>query len=258
MAINSNIKASTPLPRSVVEPNPALAHPSKPAPSQVELKKADAEDSDILAVSASFQAKIKSLDQLKQQPPKEELPAVDGELQRMGEMLARMKALSIQAKSIPLAPGQKELLSSEFAHLKSEIQRFSNATQRKGISIPYDPSKDNQPVETQADQPSAWVQSLQLESQEGVESAIKDVDYTIEQVSQRKSTLNAIQDRLTTAFTAVASHDPRATSDHSKVLDADQARELAQSIGHSLQANAPSAYTAQAKLHPKLALGLLR
>lgn len=258
MAINSNIKAGTPLSRNVVEPDPATAPTRTAAPSSMGLKKADAEDSDVLAVSASFQAKLKSLDQLRAQPPQEEPPAVDGELLRMGDMLARMKALSVQAKTVPLAPGQIELLNSEFDQLKSEIQRFSNATQRKGVSIPYDPSNDNSAAQVEEDQPSPWVASLQIESQASVESAIEDVNYTARQVSQRKNTLNSIQDRLTTAFTAIASHNPRSDADQSKIQDPTQAQALAQQIGSSLRQSATSAYSAQTNQHPKVALSLLR
>lgn len=258
MAINNNIKTNASSVRRAPEPQLAMEHPSSAVPSPMVPKKHSSEESDLLAVSASFQAKVKSLDLLKQQPPKEELPAVDGELKRMGDMLARMKALSVQARSIPLAPGQEKVLNSEFNQLKNEIQRYANATQRKGISIPYDPNQEQIPQDVDEEQISPWVASLQISSPQGLDSAMQDLDSSINHLSRRKQTLGAIQDRLTTAFTAVASHNPRASDDQSAVANLAQAQDLAQQLKQELQETPSQLYKAQANQNPKVALSLIK
>lgn len=256
MAININHKAgaSHSAKESASVPNQGPTGPASPEKS----KHLNRETSDILSVSASFQAKVKSLDQLKSQPPQEENPAIDGELQRMGDMLARMKTLSVQAKTIPMNPGQQEQLSSEFAQLKQEIQRYSNATRQKGISIPYDPNQEHTAPAASTQENNAWVQSLVLEDQQSVESAITTLDSTIEQLALRSSALNGIQDRLTSAFTAIASHDPRDSNPVDRIQDPAQAQKISHQLRENISEHAQESYAAQANQDAKTTLALLR
>lgn len=261
MAIHINNKAGAVASRSAVDPASPVNDLDAGGASARVNKDVSQETSDILSVSASFQAKVKSLDQLKAQPPKEDNIAIDGELKRMGDMLARMKTLSIQAKSIPLNPGQQEQLHSEFAQLKNEIQRYSNATRQKGISIPYDPNQDNtqsaNAAQIDEQEHSAWLQNLALEDQRSVETAIETLDTSIEQISQRKRSLNGIQDRLTAAFTAVASLDPRATNTTSIIQDISNAAQRSKALGRDIIQNAHDAYNAQTNQDAKTAISLL-
>lgn len=253
MAININNQAGPSASRHALEPQTV----SRDAAHGGKTRRPDAGTSDILALSASFQAKVKSLDLLREQPPKEENTAIDGELKRMGDMLARMKALSVQAKSIPMNPGQKEQLSSEFYHLKNEIQRYSNATRQKGISIPYDPNQDAAQIGHEGQATTSWVQNIELEHQQSVDAAIESLDQTIEQVSNRKRLLYGIQDRLTAAFTALASQDTRSTGDTKAIAGPSQAQSAAAQIARTLAQNPHEAYTAQAQLQAHSANRLL-
>lgn len=251
MAININSKAGASAP--ALEPQPVSRDAHRPGKDH----RPNAETSDILAISASFQAKIKSLDLLKEQPPKEENIVIDGELKRMGDMLARMKALSVQAKSIPMNPGQKEQLSSEFSQLKNEIQRYSNATRQKGISIPYDPNQDALQIGQEPQESSAWVQTMELENQQSVDAAIETLDHTVEQVSNRKRVLYGIQDRITAAFTALASQSSPSTGDINPIAGPSQAKRAADDIMRTLSQDPQEAYAAQTHQDPTTAKMLL-
>lgn len=258
MAININNKTELSVAPSVTAVKPESYEEHRSAARVEKPESADGNDSDVLSVSASFQAKIKSLDQLKEQPPKEENIVIDGELQRMSDMLARMKALSIQAKSISVSEGQKDLISHEFAQLKNEIQRYSNATRQKGVSIPYDPSQDSNTLsETSSTSASAWVQDAVLEDQQSVDAAIDTLDSTIEQVSSRSRLLTGIQDRLSSAFIALASHSPRSSGTAPPIRDQDQALKASQQIQAEISHNPLEAYPSQTQLSAKRALQLL-
>lgn len=261
MAINFNHKANAIMPSCAKEPSNASA-PQQRASGATQDRKQPHDTTDILSVSASFQAKIKSLDQLKSQPPKENNSTIDGELKRMGDMLARMKVLSVQAKSIPLNPGQQEQLNSEFDQLKKEIQRFSNATAQKGFSIPYDP---NQSHVDQIDSRSTpknlennWIQSVKIQDENSVDSAISVLDSTITNASKRNTSLNGIQDRITAAFTAIASLDPRPSNLKSSISDSEKAIEVARTVASSIKGSPQSAYFAQSNQNTTTSIHLLK
>lgn len=262
MAININNKAGQSSIRPVAEVPATSSDVTHQSPRAGAKDEGAREASDVLSVSASFQAKVRSLDQLKTQPPEEENVAIDGELKRMGDMLARMKALSVQAKTVPLNPGQQEQLSSEFARLKNEIQRYSNATRQKGISIPHDPDQDQSQiaasVQQDPQQVSPWVQSLQLTDENSVDSAIESLDTTIEHVSHRSRAMQGIQDRLTAAFTAVASLNPRSSDPSKAISDPSQAIAQSKKLSATLLENPEAAYSAQTNQSPGTALSLLK
>lgn len=88
-----------------------------------------------IGTSISTDVKTYEIAKLNADQGKVVLQIADGALKQIGDILARQKALAVQANSGSLGDTQRGFLNQEFSSLKSEIDRIVTSTAFNGITL---------------------------------------------------------------------------------------------------------------------------
>jgi len=234
-----------------------------------------ADDAAGLAISEDFKATIRSLDQARRNANDGVSLAqtADGALSEVGNLLKRMRELGVQSRNGTNNTMQRGFLDDEFQQLKSEIDRIVATTQFNGISL-LDGSQSGG-IELQvgagtgADNrlsitigtsytSALGIDTSALTSTTSTDTAIDAIDDAIEDISTRRATVGAIQNRLQVTMSNLDTYSTNLSAANSRIVDVDVAAETAEMTKNNILVQAGAAMLAQANQSPSVALSLLQ
>ncbi len=234
-----------------------------------------ADDAAGLAISEDFKAKIRSLGQAKRNANDgvSLIQTADGALKEVGSMLGRMRELAVQSSNGTLNTAQRGFLNDEFTELQTEIDRIVATTEFNGVDLVNGDQSTGIDFQvgvgtTANDQitvsiATTYTSALGIDADvlttvAASQTAITNIDSAISDVSSRRATLGAAQNRLTVTMSNLDTYKTNLSAANSRIVDVDVAAETANLTKHQILVQAGAAMLAQANQGPQIALSLLR
>jgi flagellin len=274
LTIQTNV-ASLEAQRNLSKTQSALASSFQRLSSGYRINSA-ADDAAGLAISEDMKAQIRSYSVAERNTNNAVSMAqvAEGSLGQIGDILGRMRELSVQGSNGDLGSTDRGYLQTEFGKLKDEISRISTATTFNGKSLlAGTASSTNFQVginNTTADKIAVTFGGISLTSL-GVASAtvggatagasqtaIGAIDTAISAVSSKRASFGAAMNRLQVTVANIQSVRTNLSAANSRIRDVDVAEETSALARTQVLSQAGAAVLAQANQAPNLALGLLR
>ncbi len=246
-----------------------------------------------LAVSESLRAKVRGLNTAKRNANDavSMVQIAEGSLSEVGNILIRMRELTVQSSSDTLGDVERGYLNREYTQLVDEIDRISATTEFNSLKL-FDPNqKDRLVIQVGANrsepEDNTDTISIRLEglktfnsemlglgkgaeigpvevdgsdaiSRDEITSKLTTIDDAMNRLNGERATLGSIQSRLDTAVTHLSVETENLTTANSRIRDVDFAEETSNLAQRKvLQASSISVLT-QANAKPEMVLQLLR
>ena len=233
-----------------------------------------ADDAAGLGISERLRAQIRSLEQAKRNANDgvSLIQTAEGAMDEVGNILIRLRELSIQAANGTTSDADRAILQQEFAGLRAEIDRIGRATHFNNgplldgsssvvsfhvgfgtdtalnqISVSIDPVLST----------SLALDTLDIGSGGDTSLAITQIDSAINTVSRLRGNLGSVQNRLGTTIRNLSVHVENLSAANSRIRDVDVAYETAELTRLTIIQEAALAILSQANAQPTAALTLL-
>jgi len=200
----------------------------------------------------------------------------EGGLNEIHSILVRMRELSVQGSSATYTSDDRALINTEFGQLASELNRIASVanfnrtsllnsgTTNFSLQVGIQNNADNRIVVNLASL-AATGGALSLNTLFGsgittvanAQAAISTLDAAIDEVSTRRSTLGATQNRLETAVNEASNYSENLAASASGILDVDYASESSDMTRYQIMQQAGVAALGQAKAIPQSVISLL-
>lgn len=254
--------------------NSALATSLSKLSSGLRVRSA-ADDAAGLGISESFKARIRSLTQAKRNANDgvSLIQTAEGSLNETHAMLNRMRELAIQARNGTVNSTQRSYINNEFQQLKSEIDRVSNTAEFNGLNIlngdqaagiefqigvgTSGNDRLTVSIATSSSAALGLTAASALSTVTSTDAAISLLDAAINQVSTRRSTLGAMQNRLAVTVSNLDTYTTNLSAANSRIVDVDVARETSELTKRQVLTQAGASMLAQANQAPQIALSLI-
>ena len=229
-----------------------------------------------LAVSSEMKVDMRSLNQAKRNANDaiSVLQTAESAMGQQGDILTRMRELSVQANNATLADTQRDALNEEFTQLQTEFDRIASNTTFNGTSLLDGTiasgsgldiqigveSSDTVTVEvedTTAATLGVDAGSIDLSSTGDPAAAMTAIDDALETVNSERAKVGAMQNRMDVAIENLSSTYENTAAAHGRIVDVDVASEMASFTKNQVLMQAGSSMLAQANSQPQMALGLL-
>lgn len=272
--INTNmasLQAQTPLKQVSRETEESFAKLS----SGQRITKA-ADDAAGLAISEKLKAEIRSSKQAGRNANDgiSLVQTAEGGLNETSSILTRMRELAMQAASDTLADSDRSKSSIEYEQLKDELDRISQVTEFNGQKllngsgprldfqvgvgshstddiISYDSKSLNSGTQ------SLGVASATITSKQGAQASLGTIDRAIDKISNHRSIIGSIQNRLTTSSNNLMFYNENMSAANSRIRDVDYAVETSNNARLGILNSTNTAVMAQANMTGQNALKLL-
>jgi flagellin len=229
-----------------------------------------------LAISEKLKAQVRSVDQANRNANDgvSMIQTAEGGLNEISSMLTRLRELAIQASSDTVGDTERGFTNMEYQNLKLEIERISQVTEFNGTAllngkgdkldfqigiyndqfqdrIQYDSGKINSTMT------SLGIDELDVSKKDGAQSSLSTVDKAIERVSEQRSSLGAIQNRLQSTSNNLEITKENLSAANSRIRDVDYASATADNAKLNILNQAGTSVLAQANSNGQNALRLL-
>ena len=197
----------------------------------------------------------------------------EGTLNEIGNILTRMRELSVQSSNGTYSTSDRQLIDKEFVLLKNEIRRIASNSTFNGISllagktgsITLQVGIDNigndklsiQMSAISASQGALAITTLSISTYTGALGAIASIDAAINTVNTARAELGATQNRLESALSQATTYSENLSASYSQIMDLDYAQESATMTRYQIMQQAGVAALGQAKAIPQSVLSLL-
>ncbi len=244
-----------------------------------------ADDSAGLAISEKFKSQIRSLEQAQRNANDgiSLIQVAEGSLAEMGDMLKRMRELAIQSANGTLTDSDRGFLQGEFNELVKEMARISSTTEfngRKllngsasaGVSFQVginDTADDRITVSIANVGPdklgssagaaaSTKINAQSISQASSAQGTLSIIDEALVQLSEVRSVLGAVQNRLTRSIENIGSSVENLSAANQRIRDVDVARETSSLTRNQILVQAGVSVLSQANSSPQVALSLLQ
>lgn len=229
-----------------------------------------------LAISEKLKGNIRSLKQASRNANDgiSLIQTAEGAMNEVGNVLIRMRELSIQGASDTISDVERGFIDKEVQALKEEIDRISNSTEFNGTKLLNGTSP---PLEIQIginnnaaldrfifDSPArnTTLEAMQLSevstmNKEAAQQNLTKLDVAITQLSENRAGLGALQNRLGSAINNMNIYRENLESANSRIRDTDMAEETSELTKQNILTQANVSVLGQANQNPQLALKLL-
>lgn len=229
-----------------------------------------------LAISENIRAQVRGLRQAKRnaQDGISLVQVSEGGLNEIGNILIRLRELSIQAASDTIGNVERQFADREFQSLKQEIDRIANVTNFNGTPLlngragifEIQVGTHNNPILDRivynGERADASLDSLNLGGESiatkpGSQLSLAVIDDALIKVSSIRADLGAIQNRLQSTINNLSIYDENLTSANSRIRDADVAEEATELTRNNILMQAGISVLSQANNTNATALKLL-
>ncbi len=203
----------------------------------------------------------------------------EGALMEVGNMIQRMRELSVQSASDTLTSDDRIYTDAEVQQLVEEIDRITGSTKFNGMSLldgsaPWggpgtnggvlhvgpntDPNSDLIVLHIDSvTTNSLGVDTIDLTSQTSSASAIDSLDDAVDNINKLRAKLGAVTNRLEHALTNQVNVHQNTTAAESVIRDVDFASEISEKTKYDIMQQSSTAMLAQANSLPEKILSLL-
>jgi flagellin len=239
-----------------------------------------ADDAAGLGISENLQANIRSLAQA-QRNANDGISlsqVAEGGMNEMQGIVSRMRELSVQSANSTLGSNERGYIQTEYTQLSQEINRISSVTDFNGqklldgsasAGLTFQIGIQNTTNDRLAmsigklttstlGSASLHIASASLSTATNAQLAIGTFDRAIQQLSQARAKVGAVQNRMTVTVSNLATAQENLTAANSRIRDVDVANESANLTKAQILSQAGLAVLAQANQLPQSALSLLR
>jgi flagellin len=229
-----------------------------------------------LAISEKLKANIRSMKQATRnaQDGIGLVQTAEGAMNEIGNILIRLRELSIQAASDTIGDPERGFVDKEVQHLKKEVDRIANSTEFNGRKLlsgtegqmDFQVGIKNNPIEDRLTfDAGAQVSTLSALGIEGVSTGTKEssqenlsmVDNAIMKLNDNRASLGALQNRLGSTINNLRIYTENISEANSRIRDTDMAEETSNLVKQNILTQANVSVLAQANQSPQLALKLL-
>lgn len=270
MRINHNISSMNALRNLHVTSN-SMSKSMEKLSSGYRINRA-ADDAAGLAISEKMRGQIGGLEQASRnaQDGISLIQTAEGALGETHSMLRRMRDLAVQAANDTNTAEDRAKLNDEITQLKSEITRIASQTEfndknllngslNSGVTFHIGANKD-QTITTSItgmDSQTLSVSGITASTKVGAEGAISTIDVAINSVSQQRSNLGAVQNRLEHTIKNLDTTRENLQASESRIRDVDMAKEMSKLTKSQILSQAGTAMLAQANQKSQGVLQLL-
>lgn len=190
----------------------------------------------------------------------------EGGLQEAGNMLQRMRELSIQSMNGTNSVSDRANLDAEFQQLNSEIGRIAETTKFNGETVLAN-SGESVVFQVGANNTSSDTLSIDLKTIESMaadvltsaaaSTAVTTIDAMIDQVTSARADFGAVQSRFESAINNLQVGMENQAAARGRIVDADFAVETANMTRSQILQQAGNAMVSQANSAPQSVLQLL-
>lgn len=235
-----------------------------------------ADDAAGLGVSEALRAEVRGMQQAMRNTNDgiSIIQTAEGSLNEVQSIIQRLRELAVQAASDTLDTGERSYIETEKNQLVAEIDRLASTTSFNGVSLLTTASNSNIEVQVGANNSandritinldSALASDLGIDtgtldftSAAGARSGLDLLDTALASVSADRASLGAVQNRLQSAYQALANAVENLSSAESQIRDADIAHETAEMSRNQVLQQAGVSVLAQANQAPQAMLKLL-
>lgn len=273
MIINHNIAALNTY-RMLAANNTASSKSLEKLSSGLRINRAG-DDAAGLAISEKMRGQIRGLDQAQRnaQDGISLIQTAEGALNETHSILQRMRELAVQsANDTNTTEEDRKALQAEFVELRNEIDRISDQTEfntKKLLNgttssvtfqIGANTGQTLSVALKEMNSTALQINTIDISSGDATDISghISTIDAAINTVSDFRSNLGAIQNRLEHTINNLGTASENLTAAESRVRDVDMAKEMMEFTKNSILTQAAQAMLAQANQQPQGVLQLLR
>jgi flagellin len=235
-----------------------------------------ADDAAGLAISEKMRAQIRSISQGTRNANDGIglIQTAEGGMNEVGNILVRMRELSIQAASDTIGDSERMFVDKEVQALKSEVQRIAESTEYNGRKLlagegpvlEFQIGMHNNPTQDrfQFDQAKAnatvdrlGIGSVATVSKENAQENLTVLDSAINTLMENRSELGALQNRLQSTISNNQIYTENLSGSRSRIADVDMASETAELTRFNILGAAGTAVLSQANQNAQQALKLI-
>ncbi|MCM2277310.1 MAG: flagellin FliC [Oligoflexia bacterium] len=229
-----------------------------------------------LAISEKLKSQIRSMKQATRNANDgiSLIQVAEGAMNEVGNILTRLRELSIQAASDTIGDNERGFVDKEVQSLKAEIDRIASTTEYNGtkllngtspsldiqIGIFNNPSEDRFIFDSKnlvTSLESLNIGDVQTSTKEGAQTNLAKLDYAINHLNSNRAQLGALQNRLYSSINNMTIYRENLEGANSRIRDTDMAEETAAMTKSSILTQATVSVLGQANAAPQLALKLL-
>ena len=223
-----------------------------------------------LSISEKMRSQISGLDTAKKNAEDgvSLIQTAEGALTEVHSMLNRMVELSTQSANGIYEENDRKKIQSEVDALNAEISRIAKNTTFNGQSLLTSGSQTFQIGPNTADvitvslvsmdASSLGIGTINVKTVTGSTSAIASINAAIDKVSEFRSNLGAIQNRLEHTINNLSVNSENLTAAESRIRDVDMAKEMMNYTKNNILTQAAQSMLAQANQLPQGVLQLLQ
>jgi flagellin len=229
-----------------------------------------------LSISENLRAQIRSTSEAEKNANNgiSLVQVAEGGLSEVGNILVRLRELSIQAASDTIGDKERGFINQEVQSLTAEVDRIANVTTFNGTQLLNGQGKSSLELqvgirsdvtdrisfnvsENDVRADALGVSSLKTESIDDARSAIDVVDSALNKVSETRARMGAMQNKLQSTTNNLAITKENLVGARSRIADTDIAEETSSLVRENILQQAGIAVLAQANQNPMTALKLL-
>jgi flagellin len=235
-----------------------------------------ADDAAGLAISEKMRGSIRSLRQdiRNANDGISMIQTAEGGMNEIGNMLIRLRELSIQGASDTIGDTERGFIDKEVMQLRSEVDRIANSTEYNGtkllngeagvlevqVGINNSPENDRFVFDagsTVATTDRLGVASITTATKEDSQNNLGQIDEAIKVLSENRATLGSMQNRLQSAVNNMQVYDENLSNANSRIRDVDVASETSELTKQNILTSAGVSVLSQANQNPMAALKLI-
>ena len=235
-----------------------------------------ADDAAGLAISEKMRADIRSIRQDRRNANDgiSMVQVAEGGMSEVGNILTRFRELSIQAASDTIGDKERNFINKEVQQLRGEIDRIAQTTefngrkllQGEGDSLEIQVGLNNSPEHDRFVYDVAkmnitaeylGVGDINTESKEAAQENLSKIDTAITALSENRSEIGALQNRLQSSIANLNVYDENLSSARSRIYDVDMATETSELTKSNILTQAGVSVLGQANQNSMSALKLL-
>jgi flagellin len=221
-----------------------------------------ADDAAGLAISEKMRAQIGGLAQSQRnaQDGVSLVQTAEGALNEVHSMLSRIRELKVQYDNGTLSTDDKTAITNEVTALKDEITaigtetKFNGKALLTGSTFDFVVGAEGEKISTTGVTLSTDIGTIDVTASGGLTA----VDTAINKVSESRSKLGAVQNRLEHRLNNLASYQENLVASESRIRDVDMAAEMVNFSKLQILQQAGTSMLAQANTAPQSVLSLLR
>ncbi|OFZ81106.1 MAG: flagellin [Bdellovibrionales bacterium RIFOXYD1_FULL_55_31] len=229
-----------------------------------------------LAISEKLKASIRSMKQATRNANDgiSLVQTAEGAMNEIGNILIRLRELSIQASSDTIGNTERGFVDKEVQGLKAEIDRISNSTEFNGtkllngtappldiqVGLKNDPTLDRFVFDTPTrvtTLSALGVEDVSTMSRESSQMNLEKLDGAINTLNENRASLGALQNRLMSTVNNMNIYRENLEGANGRIRDTDMAEETSELTKTNILTQANVSVLSQANQNPQLALKLL-